>query len=103
MLHISEMTSERWIETSIVRIDGRIEFRERPKSGNRHTVFLNNSEWGEIHMDEYNALDFPNGTINHISKYNEEKTSIPHNIAKLGIIFGAILAGAKILQIIVER
>ena len=45
MLHISEMTSERWIETSIVRIDGRIEFRERPKSGNRHTVFLNNSEW----------------------------------------------------------
>lgn len=98
MLHISEMTSERWIETSIVRFDGKREFRERPKYGNRHVVFMNNSEWGEIHEDEYNALDFPNGTADHFSKYAEEKTGIPGLIVKGAVIVGGLFLALKLFQ-----
>ena len=98
MFHISEMTPERWTETSIVRGDGKREFRERPKYGSRHVVFLINSEWGEAHVDEFNALDFPNGTVNHLSKYTEEKTGIPEVIAKGAIILGGLFVGAKLLQ-----
>jgi len=101
--HISEMISEQWIETSPVRGDGKREFRERPKFGKRHVIFPINSEWGDAHEDEFNALDFPYGTLDHLSKYTEEQTSIPHNIAKLGIVFGAIIVGAKFLQMIGDR
>ena len=103
MIHISGMNPEQWAETTIVRLDGKREFRERPKYGNRHVVFLNDSEWGEVHVDEHNALDFPTGTVNHLSKYTEEKTSIPQNIAKFGIVIGVILVGAEILQTLGER
>ena len=92
------MIPSRWIETSIVRTDGKREFRERPKFGNRHAVFLLGSEWGEVHEDKFNALDFPNGTVDHLSKYTEEKTGIPEIIAKGAIIVGGLVVGAKLLQ-----
>lgn len=92
------MKTNQWIDTSIVRSDGKIEYRQRPTFGNHHAVFDKNSEWGTEHTDEFNALDFPNGTLNHLSRYTEEKTGIPHDIAKVGIILGSILIGAKLLQ-----
>ena len=96
--NILEMTSDRWMETSYISFDEKREFRERSNFGNSHVVFDKNSEWGTEHTDEFNALDFPNGTLNHLSRYTEEKTGIPHDIAKVGIILGSILIGAKLLQ-----
>ena len=95
---MSQVQNNQWIETSPIRGDGKREFRERPKFGNRHVIFSINSEWGEVHEDEFNALDFPYGTLDHLSKYTEEQTSIPHNLAKAGIILGSILIGAKLIQ-----
>lgn len=92
------MSDGRWIETSIVRLDGREEFRQRPKYGNLHAIFEKNSEWGEIHTDEHNALDFPNGTVVHLAKYTNEKTSIPEDWAKAGLVVGGLVVGAAILK-----
>jgi len=102
LIHISEITPERWIDTSFARGDGKLEFRERPRYGNRHAAFSKGAVWGEIHIDEHNALDFPDGTVNHLAKYTEEKTSIPQDIAKLGIILGGLFAGYKLLKFLEE-
>lgn len=91
------MTS-RWMKTSIIRTDGLEEFREKPEFGNRHVIFELDSDWGEIHYDEYNALDFPNGTLDHLAKYTEEKTNIPEKWAKGGLILGGLLVGAFLLK-----
>ena len=98
MLHISEMNPKQWIETSPIRGDGKREFRERPKFGNRHVIFPINSEWGEVHIDEYNALDFPTGTVNHLAKYSEEQTGIPETIGRTVLVLGGLILGAKLLQ-----
>jgi len=98
MHHISEMTPDRWINTSFARTDDKIEFRERPQFGNTHVIFPKNYEWGEEHIDEYNALDFPEGTVNHLSKYTEEKIGIPETIAKGAIVLGGLIIGVKLLQ-----
>jgi len=98
MFHTSEMIPERWIETSIVRGDGKREFRERPKYGNRHVIFPINSKWGEVHIDEYNALDFPTGTVSHLAKYSEEKTGIPETIGRTVLVLGGLFVAAKLLQ-----
>lgn len=97
-IHISQIKTHQWMNTSLVRSDGKIEYRQRPAFGNNHAVFEPNSEWGLIHNDKFNALDFPNGTVDHLSKYTEEKTGIPHDLAKAGIILGSILIGVKLLQ-----
>lgn len=97
-IHISQVQNGQWVNTTFARFDGKTEFRERPAFGNRHAVFNKNSKWGIVHFDEFNALEFPNGTVDHLSRYAEEKTSIPHDIAKAGIIIGSILIGAKLLQ-----
>ena len=97
------MISNRWAETSYLRFDGKREFRERPQFGNVHVIFLKDSEWGNEHVDDFNALDFPNGTLDHFAKYTEEKTTIPHNIAKLGVVFVAIVVGAKLIQMLEDR
>jgi len=89
MIHRSEIIPEQWVDTSFARFDGRQEFREKPQYGNRHAIFNPGSDWGEVEVDEYNAADFPNGTLNHLSKYTEEKTAIPQEIAKVGIVLGA--------------
>jgi len=86
MLHRSEITSDRWTDTSIIRFDGREEFREKPEYGNGHAIFELGSEWGEYHIDEHNALDFPQGTLNHTALYVNEQTGIPQTAAKLGIV-----------------
>ena len=96
--HISEMTNEGWINTSFSRLDGKIEFRERPQFGNTHVIFPKDSEWGEEHIDKYNALDFPTGTVDHLAKYTEEKTNIPETIAGGLIVVGGLILGAKLLQ-----
>ena len=103
LIHRSEISNGRWIETSMVRLDGREEFRQRPKYGNLHAIFEIGSEWGEIHTDEHNALDFPNGTVDHLAKYTEEKTSIPQNLARVGIVIGGIIAGAALLKYLGEK
>ena len=86
------------METSIVRADGLEEFREKPGFGNRHAIFETYSDWGEVHHDKNNALDFPNGTLDHLAKYTEEKTDIPSKWAKGGLILGSILVGAYLLK-----
>ena len=102
MYHISEMTPDRWTNTSFARFDGKIEFRELPKFGNSHVVFDKNSEWGEEHLDQYNALDFPSGTVDHLAKYTEEKTGIPETIAAGAIVVGGLIIGSKLLQYLEE-
>lgn len=102
-IHISEISNERWEDTSFARFDSKLEFREKPKFGNRHAVFNNGSEWGEVHFDEYNALDFPKGTVDHLAKYTEEKTSIPKELAKVVLVAGGIYAGYKILKFLGEE
>ena len=97
-IHRSEIDNVHWIETSLVRADGKQEFRERPKYGNKHAVFYPNSEWGEVHFDQHNALDFPNGTVDHLAKYTEEKANIPEQIAKVGIVLGALVVGAAVIK-----
>jgi len=101
-IHISEITPERWSNTSFARNDGRREFREKPAYGNRHAVFNRNSSLGEVHVDDHNAIDFPTGTVNHISKYTEEKTGIPGQIAKIGIVLGGLFVGYKLLKFLEE-
>ena len=98
LIHRTEIIGEQWYDTSIVRTDGREEFREKPGFRDLHAIFVKGSEWGEVHVDEHNALDFPNGTINHLSKYTEEKTGIPETIAKGVIILGGLFVGAKLLH-----
>lgn len=98
LIHRSEISPERWINTSYLRTDGREEFREKSKFGNRHAVFEIGSEWGEVHRDEHNATDFPVGTVNHAAKYAEEKTGIPQGLVALGIVLGAGYAAYKILK-----
>lgn|SRR5690242_19394659 len=98
LIHRSETTTNRWINTSYLRTDNKEEFRERKEFGNRHAVFMKGSEWGEVHYDEYNATDFPTGTVNHAAKYTEEKTGIPQGLATAGIVLGAGYVGYKILK-----
>ena len=94
----SEITKNRWIDTSYLRTDDKEEFRERKEFGSRHVVFDKNSSLGMIHYDEFNATDFPVGTINHFSNYVEEKTGIPKiltTVLTMGIVF---YAGYKLLR-----
>ena len=102
MIHRSEINSSRWVETTILRNDGLEEFREKPQYGNRHAVFEQGSDWGEIHYDKHNALDFPIGTTNHLAKYIEEKTGIAENRVKTGIIVGGII-GFGIAGILLKK
>ncbi len=84
---------ERWGNTSYLRSDGKIEYRERKEYGNRHAVFNNeNSLWGETHIDKFNATNFPVGTIRHAGKYIEEKTGVPEKAVSLGIGLLIVLA-----------
>ncbi len=102
-INLSQMDPEEWINTSLARSDGKIEYRQRPKYGNLHALFEKNSEWGEIHNDEHNALDFPNGTVDHLAKYTNEKTSIPEDWASAGIVVGGLVVGAALLKYIEEK
>lgn len=97
-IHRSEITKERWTDTSYLRNDNKEEFREKAKYGNRHAVFVKGALLGEIHNDKYNATDVPIGTINHASKYVEEKTSIPQGLATLGIVLGLGYIGYKTIK-----
>ena len=101
-IHISEINSERWTNTSLIRSDNKIEFREKPQFGNRHVLFEIDSSWGTVHYDKYNALDFPDGTINHLAQYTEEKTSLPAGLAKIAIVIGGVYVGYKLLKFLVE-
>lgn len=98
LIHRSEITEEQWSDTSIIRTDGREEFREKPGFQDRHAIFVKGDEWGEVHIDKHNALNFPNGTINHLSKYTEEKTGVPELIVKGAIVLGGLFVGIKALQ-----
>ena len=84
---------ERWIDTTYLRSDGRIEYRERREFGNRHAVFEQGGEAGAVHHDRYNATDFPSGTVRHLSNYIEEKTGIPQDLTNI-LIAGAFVLGA---------
>lgn len=94
----SEMTPERWVNSTGLPPDGREHFRELKQYGNRHVVFERNAEWGQIHIDEYNATDFPVRTVNHLAKYTNEKTGVPENLAKAAIVFGALYLGYRGLR-----
>lgn len=98
IIHRSEITKERWTETSYLRNDDKEEFREKVKYGNRHAVFVKGALLGEVHYDEYNATDVPVGTINHASKYVEEKTNIPKGLVALGIVVGLVYVGYKTVK-----
>lgn len=97
-VHRSEMTSERWVNSTGLPPDGREHFRGLKQYGNRHSVFERNTEWGQIHIDEHNATDFPVGTVNHLAKYTNEKTGAPKNLAKAAIVLGALYLGYRGLR-----
>ena len=101
--HRSEITKEQWVETSYLRGDNKEEFRERKEFGNRHAIFERGSEWGEVHDDEYNATDFPSGTLMHAANYTEEKTGIPKGLAAFGLVLGLGYVGYKALKYLDEN
>ena len=84
LIHISEILAKpnRWTRTW----DG---YRELESYGNRHAKFID-SEWLEIHWDQYNAVSFPTGTINHLAKWANEKSGINEGLLRLAG-WGALL------------
>ena len=90
-----EITKGRWTNTSYFRTDGKEEFRELAKYGNRHAIFEKNSQIGYVHIDKFNATDIPLGTINHASNYVEEKTGVPRELVILGGIALVLFTGYK--------
>ena len=97
MVSIDEVRShpEQWVDTSYLRLDGKLEYRERKEFGNRHVVFENDMYCGDEHIDKFNATDFPLGTINHATNYVEEKTGIPKDLVALGCIALGLFVGCK--------
>ena len=91
-IHISEIQSqpERWINIG----DG---YRETEQYGNRHAKFID-SQWLEVHWDQYNATSFPDGTINHLAHWGNEQTGIDEGILRLAGWGALLYAGIKILQ-----
>ncbi len=91
-IHISQITSEskHWIRTW----DG---YREIERFGNRHAKFVD-SEWLDVHWDEYNATSFPIGTVNHLAKWGNEKTSINEDILRVAGWRALVAVGIKLLQ-----
>jgi len=100
MISIDEVRShpEQWADTSYLRFDGKTEYREEKKFGNRHVVFDNGGFWGNIHYDQHNATDIPVGTTKHFSNYVEEKTGIPQGLVTLGVIAVGLFAGYKAIK-----
>ena len=94
---------ERWMNTSDVRSDGKEEYRERKEFGNRHVIFENGALYGIVHHDKYNAIDFPVGTVQHVSNYTEEKTGIPAGLVTLGIVLGSAYLGYKAIKYVSKR
>ena len=99
MISIDEVSShpEQWVDTSYLRSDDKIEYREKKKYGDRHAVFDNGAYWGEVHYDQYNATDVPVGTVNHFSNYVEEKTGLPQGLVTLATVGLGLYAGYKAL------
>lgn len=102
-IHRSEITKERWTDTSYLRTDGKEEFREKKQFGNRHAVFDKGSQWGEVHYDKYNAIDVPSGTVNHFAKYTEEKIGIPQELVVLLIIVVGLAVVVQILRYLAKN
>lgn len=95
--------SVRWMNTSGIRSDNKEEYRERKEFGNRHVIFENRALYGAIHHDKYNATDFPVGTVQHVSKYTEEKTGIPAGLVTLGIVAVTAFLGYKTIKYISKK
>ena len=92
--------SDRWIR--YVNGDNKEVFREKKEFGNRHAIFDLGAETGIVHVDLYNALDFPIGTVNHIAKWTNEKFGINENVARVCLyalgIYGAYKLGKSALR-----
>ena len=100
MMSIDEVKGhpEQWADTSYLRSDNKIEYREKKPYGNRHVIFENGSLWGDVHYDKYNATDIPVGTVNHFSNYVEEKTSIPKGLVALATVGLSLYVGYKAIK-----
>lgn len=81
---------DRWVDTSFVRTDGKMEYREKTEFGNKHAVFEPGATVGVVHTDLHNATDVPVGTIKHFTNYVEEKTGIPQSILNLLVVSGSL-------------
>jgi hypothetical protein len=85
----------RWLGD--LRFDGKEGFREVGQYGNRHAVFDQGAEWGEVHHDQYNATSFPTGTINHLAKWSKEQTGASEGFFRLlgwaGLFYGTYKLG----------
>lgn len=103
MIQRIDVQNARWLNTSVLRSDGREEFRELPRYGNRHAIFEQGLDIGNVHYDKHNALDFPEGTLNHISHYVEEKTGIPENLVKGGLVFGSIVSAVALAKYLGDK
>lgn len=90
--------SEQWVNTTALRSDGKIEYREKKEFGNRHVVFEKDAFWGNVHYDQYNATDIPVGTVKHFSNYVEEKTGIPQGLVTLAIIGVSLYGGYRAIK-----
>ncbi|MCZ6582026.1 MAG: hypothetical protein O6761_02500, partial [Thaumarchaeota archaeon] len=58
--------------------------------GNRHAIFRKDLVYGWVHIDKYNALDFPDGTIKHLAKWGNEKTGVDEGLLRL-VGWGALI------------
>jgi len=92
-IHRSEINSEVWIDTSLFAADGREHFREKKQFGNRHAVFDKGSDRGTVHYDQYNATDFPTGTVNHLANFMSQRTGANEDLGRIAIwLAGGYLA-----------
>lgn len=100
MISLDEVRShpKQWVNTSYVRSDDKIEYREKKEYGDRHAVFDKGAFWGNIHYDQDNATDVPVGTVKHFSKYVEEKTGIPKGLVALATVGLSLYAGYKVVK-----
>ncbi|MGI0016260.1 MAG: hypothetical protein ACREBU_22800 [Nitrososphaera sp.] len=98
LIHRAEVLTNRWINTSGLPPDGKEHYRELRQYGNRHAILEPGAECGTVHFDQYNATDFPSGTLNHLAKFANEKTGIPEGAAKLGLTLLALYGIYRLMR-----
>ncbi len=90
----SDVMNSCWVNVSILSTHGMDEYRELPSCGNgfEHAIFAKNSQVGTFHLDKYNALAFPLGSVDHFAVFVSMSTGIEQSIVTI-MIWGVAFFG----------